>query len=158
VLGTAFSFAHFINPRSGPAAVASYRENFRPDGADRSEPRANVCVIVLCADTDEEVDRLAAGAALWRLQLEQGRPGPVPDPDRAHEHEWTDAQRARNAKMRVRHAIGRPEQVHGKLQEIADAYDTDELLALTIAHDPAARRRSYELVAQVCGLSATIQA
>jgi luciferase family oxidoreductase group 1 len=158
VLGTAFSFAHFINPRSGPAAVSSYRENFKPDGPRRGEPRVSVCVIVLCAETEEEVDRLAAGAALWRLQLELGRPGPVPHPDRAHAHEWTDEQRARNAKMRVRHAIGTPDQVAAKLQEIAADYDTDELLALTITHDPAARRRSYELVAQACGLSGTIHA
>ena len=158
VLGTPYSFAHFINPRGGPGAVRSYRENFRPDGDKRAEPRVNVCVIVLCAETDDEVDRLAGGAALWRLQLEHGRPGPVPDPDRATGHPWTDDQLARNAKMRVRHAIGTPDQVHAKLQEIADAYDTDELMMLTITHDPDARRRSYELVAQACGLGTTTAA
>ena len=158
VLGTPYSFAHFINPRSGPGAVASYRENFRADGARRAAPRVNVCVIVLCAETEEEVDRLAGGAALWRLQLEQGRPGPVPDPARADGHPWTDDQLARNAKMSVRHAIGTPDQVHGKLQEIAAAYDTDELMMLTVTHDPAARRRSYELVAEACGLGTTVRA
>ena len=158
VLGTPFSFAHFINPRSGPAAVASYRENFRADGAARSEPRINVCVIVLCADSDEEVDRLAAGAALWRLQLEHGRPGPVPDPTRADHQQWTEEELARNAKMRVRHAIGTPDQVHAKLQEIAAVYDTDELLMLTVTHDPQARARSYELVAQACALGTTVGA
>ena len=158
VLGTPFSFAHFINPRGGPAAVASYRENFRPDGAGRAAPQVNIGVIVLCADTDEEVDRLARGAALWRLQLEQGRPGPVPDPERAASHDWTPEQLARNEKMRARHAIGTPEQVHAKLQELAELYDTDEIVALTVCHDAAARRRSYELVAQVCELGRTVAA
>jgi luciferase family oxidoreductase group 1 len=153
-LGLPYSFAHFINPHAGPAAVASYRDGFRPDGAARSEPRVSVCVIALCADTDEEVDRLAHTAALWRLQLEQGRPGPVPAPDRVHR--FTDDQLARNEKMRRHHAIGTPDVVAGRLDEIAARYDADELLLLTITHDPAARRRSYELVAEACGLGVTI--
>jgi luciferase family oxidoreductase group 1 len=158
VLGLPYSFAHFINPRGGPAAIASYRDNFKPDGDRRAEPRLNVCVIALCADTEEEVERLAGTAALWRLQLEQGRPGPVPAPDRATGHPFTDDQLARNAKMRKHHAIGTPEVVAAKLHELADSYETDELLLLTITHDPAARRRSYELVAEACGLGTTVSA
>ena len=157
VLGTAFSFAHFINPAAGPTVVAEYRERFQPSPT-LPEPQANVCVITLCADTDDEVDALAATAALWRLQLEHGRPGPVPSPERALRHPFTDDQLRRNAKMRQHHAIGRPDVVADRLQELADLYDTDELLLLTIAHDPAARRRSYELVAEACGLGTTVSA
>ena len=158
VLGLPYSFAHFINPHAGPAAVASYRDAFRPDGDRRAEPRLNVCVIALCAETDDEVDELAGTAALWRLQLEQGRPGPVPSPDRARAHRFTDDQLARNAKMRKHHPIGTPDVVAAKLRELADSYDTDELLVLTITHDPAARRRSYELVAEACGLRTAVGA
>ena len=158
VFGRPFSFAHFINPHAGPEAVASYRERFRSDGPLRAEPRVNVCVIALCADTDEEVDALSATAAMWRLQLEQGRPGPVPAPERAAALAFTGDQLARNAKMRKHHAIGTPDVVAARLREIANRYDTDELMLLTITHDPAARARSYELVAQACGLSSTIPA
>jgi luciferase family oxidoreductase group 1 len=158
VLGTPFSFAHFINPRGGPAAAASYRENFRPDGDRRAAPQLNACVIVLCAETDDEVDELAKVAALWRLQLEHGRPGKVPSPERAKDHVFTDDQLARNQKMRKHHAIGTPDVVAGRLQEIAGLYGTDEILMLTITHDPAARRRSYELVAEACGLGTTVSA
>ena len=156
VLGLPYSFAHFINPHAGPAAVASYRDGFKPDGPRRSDPRTSVCVIALCGDTDKEVDRLAGTAALWRLQLEQGRPGPVPSPDRARDYPFTDDQLARNAKMRKHHAIGTPDVVAARLHEIAESYDTDELLLLTITHDRADRRRSYELVAEACGLGITV--
>ena len=158
VFGRPFSFAHFINPHAGPEAIANYRANFRPDGDDRPAPRVNVCVIALCADTDEEVDALAATAAMWRLQLEHGRPGPVPSPERALAHPFTDEQIARNQKMRKHHAIGTPDVVAAKLHEIAGRYGTDELMLLTITHDPAARRRSYELVAQACGLGTPVSA
>jgi alkanesulfonate monooxygenase SsuD/methylene tetrahydromethanopterin reductase-like flavin-dependent oxidoreductase (luciferase family) len=93
---------------------------------------------------------------MWRLQLEHGRPGPVPSPERALAHAFTDEQIARNQKMRKHHAIGTPDVVAAKLHELADRYDTDELMLLTIAHDPAARARSYELVAEACALGTTV--
>ena len=151
LLGTAFSYAHFINPRPGPQVAALYREHFRPDGR-LAEPRLNVGVSVLCADSEAEADALAASVALWRLALERGRPMPVPSPEQALAHTFTDAERARNEKVRRYAAVGTPERVRARLLEIADAYDTDELIVLTVTHDPAARRRSYELVAEACGL------
>ena len=38
------------------------------------------------------------------------------------------------------------------LNSVADAYGVDELVIVTITHDPKARRRSYERLAQVFGL------
>src|SRR5438552_3770620 len=38
------------------------------------------------------------------------------------------------------------------LRALADAYGVDELVIVTITHDPKARRRSYELLARVFGL------
>jgi hypothetical protein len=37
---------------------------------------------------------------------------------------------------------------------MARAHGVDELVVVTICHDPAARRRSYELLAQAFGLAA----
>ena len=47
---------------------------------------------------------------------------------------------------------GNPQQVLEKLETLADAYQTDDLSIVTICHDYADRLRSYELVAEVCGL------
>ena len=38
--------------------------------------------------------------------------------------------------------------VAARLREQADRWDLDEILVVTHAHDPAARRRSYELLAE----------
>ena len=154
ILGAPFSFAHFINPRVGPEAVATYRDNFRSRPGGIAEPRVNVGVTAICADSEEEADRLAATLALWRIALERGRPMPVPSVEQALAYPFTDAERKRSEKVRSYAAVGTPEQVGRRLQEIADQYDTDELIVLTIAHDPLARRRSYELVAEACGLQA----
>jgi hypothetical protein len=44
--------------------------------------------------------------------------------------------------------------VRRELEAIAADYGTDELLVLTMTHDEAARRRSYELLADAFGLDA----
>ena len=47
---------------------------------------------------------------------------------------------------------GNPEQVRERLEALAADYEADELIVVTITHDPKARRRSYELLAKVFGL------
>ncbi len=151
--GLPFSFAHFINPVHGPRAVAGYRARFRP-AAPLDEPRANIGVSVICAETAEEAERQASSLQLWRLRLEQGDPGPVPSVDEALHYPYTDLERARMAQNRRRVVVGDPEQVRLELCALAAEYDVDEVVVVTICHDPAARLRSYELLARTFELRA----
>ena len=43
-------------------------------------------------------------------------------------------------------------QARERLETLAAEYEADELIVVTITHDPKARRRSYELLAKVFGL------
>lgn len=53
-------------------------------------------------------------------------------------------------KMKEAMIIGNPEEVHVRLQEVQARYGADELMLVTITHDPADRLKSYELVAEKC--------
>lgn len=154
-LGLAFSFAHFITPDFGAQVVARYRRTFRPSGAD-VVPRTSVAVSVVCAATDAEAERLASSLRVWRLAPEERR-GPVPSVDEAAAAtRGLDAvARARLAQDHGRAVVGGPERARGTLLALAAAFDVDELLLVTICHDPAARLRSYELVADAFGLAGT---
>ena len=44
--------------------------------------------------------------------------------------------------------MGTGEQVATKLEELAASFGLDEIVVNTWTHDPAARHRSYELIAQ----------
>ena len=55
-LGLPFSFAHFINPRGGDEVTRAYKQHFRA-GREKA-PRAMVCTFLICAQTDEEAERL----------------------------------------------------------------------------------------------------
>ena len=46
-----------------------------------------------------------------------------------------------------RGVIGDPDQVRAGVEEVAQAYGADEVIAVTITYDHEARRRSYELLA-----------
>ena len=50
-----------------------------------------------------------------------------------------------------RAVIGSPAVVRAGLEQVAAEYGAEELLVLTITHDHAARRRSYELIAAAFG-------
>jgi alkanesulfonate monooxygenase SsuD/methylene tetrahydromethanopterin reductase-like flavin-dependent oxidoreductase (luciferase family) len=54
-----------------------------------------------------------------------------------------------------RYFYGTPERVHEQLLAFAGALELDELIAVTIVHDHAARLRSYELLAPVAATAAS---
>ena len=150
--GCAFSFAHFINAQGGEMVMEAYRQHFQPSRHLR-KPLGNVGVFVVCADTDAEAQRLASTRDLWILRLRTGRPGPVPTPEEARDHPYTDAERAFVAEARKRTIAGAPEQVKAELTALAGAYGVEELVVVTICHDFGARKRSYELLAQAFDLA-----
>lgn len=149
--GFAFSFAHFINPVGGEGVLRAYRASFRPS-ATLDRPRGSLAVRVLCADTDTEARRLSASFTLLRLRMERGERGPVPSVEEALAYPYTAAERARAEAIMEGVVVGGPEGVKGELERMATAHGVDELVVVTICHDPTARRRSYELLAQALGL------
>jgi luciferase family oxidoreductase group 1 len=150
--GFAFSFAHFIHPDGSHHALWEYRRRFQPRFSLES-PRASVAVRVLCADTAAEARRLAASFALMRLRMEKGQRGPVPSLEEAEAYPYTPEERARIPGILANGVVGAPEQARARLEQMADEHGVDELVIVTICHDPHARRRSYELLAQVFDLA-----
>jgi luciferase family oxidoreductase group 1 len=141
-LGLPYAFADFINPR-GAEIVASYRKR-------AAEPRTAIGVWAICAETDAEAERLATSIAMSFAMLRQGRPIAVPTPERASRYL---AQHGDPASGR-RRIVGSPETVRAGIEAVAAEYGTDEVILVTITHDHAARRRSYELIADAFGLRA----
>lgn len=147
-LGMAFSFAQFINPSGGPAAVRAYRAQFRPS-AELAEPQANVAVFVLCADTEEQAQALQKAMLIQLLRFEQGRRGSYPTAEETAAYVFTPEEQARLPYHKNRVVSGTPGQVRAKLTRLAAAYEVDELAIVSITADFADCLRSYELLAEV---------
>jgi luciferase family oxidoreductase group 1 len=149
-LGTAFSFAHFINAEGGARVTRAYARQFRPSPS-LPAARASVAVFALCADTEGEALRLARSRELFIVKLYTGRHGPYPSVEEAESYPYTPLEQAIAHQARDRTVAGAPEQVRERLLALAAEYGVDELVVVTITHDFKARLRSYELLADAFG-------
>jgi luciferase family oxidoreductase group 1 len=150
LLGLPFSFAHHFSAANTLPALQVYRDSFRPS-AHLAEPYALVAVSVIAADTEAEARRLSTSGELSFVRLRTGRPGTLPSPEEAGAYAFTDADRQLIAGRGNAHVAGDPAQVADQLQALSEQTRADELMITTMVHDPAARLRSYELVAKALG-------
>ena len=80
-------------------------------------------------------------------RLRAGKPTRFPTPEEAAAHDFTAAEEASVSSLAGSAAIGGPETVRAKLDELAGRTEADELMITTMVHDHADRVRSYELIA-----------
>ena len=146
-LGLPFAFAHFITSTFGPQVMAAYRRGFQASET-AGAPQGIVAVGVMCAPTDADAERLARSADVWRLRPEGTERGPLLSPEDAAAIELGEIDQAKLAQARASTVVGAPGRVRDELTALAEAYRVDELIVLTVCHDPAARLRSYELLAE----------
>lgn len=145
-LGLPYAFAHFIDQLPTRAAIEHYRSHFIPSNG--SKPHSILALGVICAETDEEAERLASSARLFRRRIRQGDVRPIPTPEDAiAELGPRTADSLREMGEWPRYVIGAPERVRSQLIDMASQLGVDELMVVTIVHDHKARMRSYELLA-----------
>ncbi len=149
-LGLPYAFADFINPE-GAEIARVYRERFQ-SVREEPAPRTAVAAWALCAPTEEEAEHLAASSRMTLRLLRRGELVPVPPPETALEFLAREARSANGAVPGRRAIIGTPERVRAGLEELAGQYGAEEVIVVTITYAHEARRRSYELLAEACGL------
>ena len=150
--GLPYAFAYFFSDGVGvDEALALYRRNYRPSTRFPA-PIATICVWALAADTEAEARRLLTTREFWRVGFEQGLRNPLVPPEQAIAHPYTAPERARIDELRRKAFVGTGEQVAASLSAVAQRLALSELVVNTWTFDPAARRRSYELLAAAFGL------
>jgi luciferase family oxidoreductase group 1 len=144
--GLAYCFADFINPE-GAAYAGIYRDRFSASQT-LAAPRMMVAGLAICAETDEEAQRIASSARMTRALLNEGKLIPVPTIDKAL-HFLSERGPNPDTIARPRRAIiGSPATVKMGIEELANLYGADEVMIVTITYEHAARLRSYELIAK----------
>jgi luciferase family oxidoreductase group 1 len=146
-IGAAFSFAHHFATFDAVEAMRIYRESFKPSPA-HAKPYAILATHVVCADTDEEAERLAKTVDLNFVRRNKGEYQPLASPEDAAAYDYTAVDRARIAQNRTRMSVGSPATVKAKLAPLIAATQADELMITTMVYSHEARKHSYELLAQ----------
>ncbi len=154
LMGLPFAFAHHFSAANTLPALELYRSRFQPSD-DLAAPYAQVTVFCVCADTDEEAHLLASAMALSFASRSSGRPpGPLPTIAQVRHHAWSDLERAHAEGYLRTQVVGSPATVRARLEELLAETGADEIMAIASVPDPAARERSYTLVAELAQLPA----
>ncbi|MBT2763689.1 LLM class flavin-dependent oxidoreductase [Paenibacillus sp. ISL-20] len=150
-LGLPFSFASHFAPDYLMAALDLYRTSFRPS-SELSKPYAMIGVNVICADTDEEAQRLATSPYQQFLNIIRGRTGQLSPPVDSMDDLWNLQEQAIVKRQLSFSAIGSPATVRAQLEQFQQSTNADEIIVAAAIYDHEARLRSYELLADVIGI------
>ena len=107
----------------------------------------------IAADTDAEAERVAASADLHFVRRAKGEYLPLASPEEAAAYPYTPVDRDRIERHRERLVVGDAETVKRRLLALVEATRADELMITTMTYDHAARRRSYEILADAFGIA-----
>ncbi len=168
--GLPYAFAHFFSAQGTRQAIEFYQRNFQPSpypGNGRQSPEATIAIGVICAPTQEEAEFLHASVRLLQRRIRTGDRRPVATPEDALKQLAATPQ-APNPLLSFtagsfeepdeefpRYVVGTPERVASRLTTIARELQIGELIVNTITHSHEARLRSYTLLAEAMGLTAT---
>ena len=153
MVGAGFSFAHHFSDYDAAAAMLSYRDQFKPSPA-RATPYAILGCAAVCADSDAEAERLAATIDLNFVRRSRGEYLPLASSEEATAYPYSPAERGLIARNRARLFVGAKPTILQQLAPMIAATKADEVMVTTMIYDHAARRHSYELLAQAFGLRA----
>jgi luciferase family oxidoreductase group 1 len=151
MVGMGFAFAHHFSDHDAVGPMLAYREQFQPSPT-LEHPHAILGCAVVCADSDPEAERLATTVDLNWVRRARGEYLPLASPEEAAAYPYSPVDRERIKARRQRLFVGAPATVRERLEPLIAATKADELMITTMIHDHAARRRSYELLAEAFGL------
>ncbi len=149
-LGMGFGFAAHFSDYPPELPLQAYRVQFIPGALKR--PHAILTVSVVCADTDEQADRLAASLLVAFVRLRTGQKPELLSPEEALAYPFTPIERTVAEAIRGLHITGSPSTVKRRIDDLIALTSADEVMVTTFTFGHAERMRSYELLATAYGL------
>ncbi|MGB5326135.1 MAG: LLM class flavin-dependent oxidoreductase [Pseudomonadales bacterium] len=144
--GLRYTLGAFINPAASPSLIAAYKSHFVP-GEQLPAPYAMLAIGAFCADSEAQARALQRtyDVNFFRFVTGQSNGTFLPPHEAMNVPVSAALQGFMNQREALR-AIGTPEQVHARLQELAKRYDVDEIMLVTNAYYFEDRLRSFELI------------
>jgi luciferase family oxidoreductase group 1 len=147
-LGLPYAFASHFAPGDLDAALAVYREHFRPS-AQLRDPYVMVGANAAVADTEAEARRIFTTAQQGFTNLLRGGRGRLQPPIDDIERYWTPAEKAHVSRMLECSLVGSQASVREQLAALVARTAADEVIVSGAIYEQTARLRSYELLASL---------
>ena len=149
-LGLPYAFASHFAPAAMEDALDVYRSKFEPS-EHLAEPYAMLGVNIFAADTDAEGEVLMTSVQQSFLNLRYGTPKPVPPPVPGFLDQIAPPDRRMLEQALSCSVAGAPDTVHAWLKDFIARTGVNELIVAAQIFDHEARKRSFEIVAEVHG-------
>jgi luciferase family oxidoreductase group 1 len=151
LLGLPYAFASHFAPAALRDAMRVYRERFEP--SEQSErPHAMAGVNVIAAETDAEARRLFTTLQQAFTDLHRGTRGLMKPPIDDIDAYWSPAEKIAAGSMLTHAIVGSRDTVRAGLERFVELSGADELMVVTTVFDHEARKRSFEILADVWNL------
>jgi len=147
-LGLPFGFASHFAPDYLHAALEIYRSEFKPS-QQLQEPYVIVGAGVYAAESGDEARRIFSSAQLQTLNLIRGHPTKLQPPNEGIDELWSEHERAAIEHRTKYTAVGSPETVRKKFQQMLKETRADEIIVTAQIFDHRARLRSFEIAAEI---------
>jgi luciferase family oxidoreductase group 1 len=148
MLGLPYAFASHFAPAEMHQAIDIYRSRFQP--SERlDKPRLMLGLNVFAADTDAEARLLFSSLQQAFVNLRSGRPGKLPPPVENYPATLDAMATAMIAQALSCSIIGSPDTVRKGLDSFVRHHRPDEIMVTAQIFDHAARKRSFEILAEV---------
>jgi luciferase family oxidoreductase group 1 len=149
ILGLPFAFASHFAPAALMEAIAIYRQRFSPSD-QLATPHVMLGVTAVAAETDEEARFLFSSLQQSTLNNRIGQPSRVPPPFEDFAATLDPYRRAVVEDALGAAVVGSADTVRRGLEDIIARTGADELMVTANIFDHAKRKRSFEIIAQLC--------
>jgi luciferase family oxidoreductase group 1 len=148
ILGLPYAFASHFAPAEMEHAIEIYRSRFQPSQR-LDKPHFMLGLNVFAADTDAEAQLLFSSLQQAFVNLRTGRPGKLPPPVENYTATLDPMATAMLDQALSCSIVGSPETVRRGLEAFVARHGPDELMVTAQIFDHEARKRSFEILAEV---------
>lgn len=148
ILGLPYAFASHFAPAEMEHAIEIYRSRFQPSQR-LDKPHFMLGLNVFAADTDAEAQLLFSSLQQAFVNLRTGRPGKLPPPVENYTATLDPMATAMLDQALSCSIVGTPETVRRGLEAFVARHGPDELMVTAQIFDHEARKRSFEILAEV---------
>lgn len=150
-MGLPYNLAAFINPQASPKFIELYKRNFKPS-EQFPEPYCTLTIGAFCAETEEEALRLRLNFdTTFYLYITGQLRGALLTPDETKAMGTSPELSAFIKSRDVLRAVGNPEQVKEKLNQLAQEFDVDEIMMVSNTYYLEERKQSFKLIREAMG-------
>jgi luciferase family oxidoreductase group 1 len=146
-LGMPYAFASHFAPDHLDAALAHYRQRFRPSQW-LEHPYVMPAMTVFTAETDAEAELIATSQQQSFVRLRTGEPGKLPPPIAGYRDTLGAPAQSLLAHIGQASAIGSLATVRAAIGRFVERTKADEIVVSGATYDPVARERSLELTVE----------